>query len=479
MQSNVDIKAKATFRAMSGLTSGGLIVASHDNPVTDATLDGITVDGGYSQYGSALSGVLWSEATRLKFVNGQIVNCGGMGLSMHHGSTNCKFVLSDINGAGLSDGLGGAGVNISGSTGCLVALSTFLNCVCFGILGQRSALTARIIGNYLDKTNNPTVAASGAWSGGDLETLTSPITAGFPQQGSVVVPGFGSVTYTGLDPGGAGFTGCTPSSGTVANGAPILSGFENIGFQWTCADWVVQGNQSIGSRDNGISADGPEAVVTGNLVDTCQYDGIFSLSAGTTITGNTIRNPGSVGAHLGYSGVNLNATSGNIVNGNQAVDTRGGSACMEYGFRETGAGSLNQFGINSSVGHTNSPYSLVPGTTSFVQVTGTTGQTDASTITPNATAGLQEAITVTDGSAFTIQDPDYPFPGATMTIVLVNASGGTMGTITWGAAYTFVNDSGSLAGPPNGAISTITFYYNGTSWIETARSTATIPASSA
>ena len=225
LQSNVDIKAKSTFRPTSGLTTGAVIEAPESAGITDVILDEIRVDGGFWDYGTGLAGVQLSRATRVKFINGKIVNCGGLGLSMQLGSADCKFLMSVVNGAGLWDGQGSPGVNISGSNQCVVALSNFLNCMCYGVLGESNAVNATLLGLYLDKSNNPSVTASGTWNGGDLETLTSPIARGFPAQGTVAVAGHGAVTYTGLDSGGAGFTGCIPSSGTVTNGALILSGF--------------------------------------------------------------------------------------------------------------------------------------------------------------------------------------------------------------------------------------------------------------
>ncbi len=79
LQSNVDIKAKSTFRPTSGLTTGAVIEAPESAGITDVILDGIRVDGGFWDYGTGLAGVLLSRATRVKFINGKIVNCGGLG----------------------------------------------------------------------------------------------------------------------------------------------------------------------------------------------------------------------------------------------------------------------------------------------------------------------------------------------------------------------------------------------------------------
>ncbi len=276
--------------------------------------------------------------------------------------------------------------------------------------------------------------------------------------------------------GGAGFTGCIPSSGTVTNGALILSGFENIGFQAGCTGWNLSSIQSIGSRDNGISASGAQATLSAILVDTCQYDGIYSAGSGQTISGTFIRNPGSVGSNLSLAGINFDETNGNVESHNTILDDRGASACMAYGVKETGSGALNEIHTQST-GHTNAPILLVAGSTSAVFVKGTTTQPYSSSITPDIATGLQKGITVTDGSAFTVNAPMQLFPGAAITFHFFNNSGGPMGAITWASLYQLTGNNGTFVGPPDGSRSTISFYYDGANLIETDRTSAIIGAS--
>jgi len=64
--------------------------------------------------------------------------------------------------------------------------------------------------------------------------------------------------------------------------------------------------------------------------------------------------------------------------------------------------------------------------------------TYGATVTPDASAGEWQIITVTNGTAFTIANPTNP-PSSTetqdLTLEISNQSGGAMGAITWGSAY--------------------------------------------
>jgi hypothetical protein len=80
-------------------------------------------------------------------------------------------------------------------------------------------------------------------------------------------------------------------------------------------------------------------------------------------------------------------------------------------------------------------------------------------------------IPVGNTTAFTINAPTFPFKGQTITYDIKNNSGGAMGAITWAAAFLL---GGAFTNPANGKRRTISFYYDGASWIETNRATADI-----
>lgn len=94
-------------------------------------------------------------------------------------------------------------------------------------------------------------------------------------------------------------------------------------------------------------------------------------------------------------------------------------------------------------------------------------ETYSASITPNASLGVWHAITVTDGSAFTINAPaGAPAAGKAgdlFFIEIVNSSGGVMGTITWNAVFVFAGVTWTK--PASTKSRFVGFRWNGTSWI--------------
>ena len=80
-------------------------------------------------------------------------------------------------------------------------------------------------------------------------------------------------------------------------------------------------------------------------------------------------------------------------------------------------------------------------------------------------------ITVTDGNAFTISSPTRPKLNQNITIRIRNTSGGAVGVITWGAAFLL----DTWTSPATAHSRSIDFRYDGTNWVEVARSATDIP----
>lgn len=100
-----------------------------------------------------------------------------------------------------------------------------------------------------------------------------------------------------------------------------------------------------------------------------------------------------------------------------------------------------------------------------------TSLTYSASITPDASLGPWQAITVTDGNALTINAPaNPPTSGQTteLTIEFANRSGGAMGAITWNGALALTG--GAFAGPANNNNKFVRFEWNGSFWVETSRS---------
>jgi hypothetical protein len=96
--------------------------------------------------------------------------------------------------------------------------------------------------------------------------------------------------------------------------------------------------------------------------------------------------------------------------------------------------------------------------------------TYSASIATDASLGRRFTINVTNGTAFTITNPTVATKGAEITYDIKNSSGGAHGVITWGAG--FLNGgagtvgAGAFSGIANGKRRTISFYYDGTNWIE-------------
>lgn len=123
----------------------------------------------------------------------------------------------------------------------------------------------------------------------------------------------------------------------------------------------------------------------------------------------------------------------------------------------------------------------------YTQLDGTTGLTTAHTSVPfgnnkkaltysatiatNAGTADTFPIVATNGTAFTISTPTNAQTGMRITYDIKNSSGGALGAITWGVAFLL---GGAFTNPANGKRRTISFYYDGTNWVETNRAAADI-----
>lgn len=103
----------------------------------------------------------------------------------------------------------------------------------------------------------------------------------------------------------------------------------------------------------------------------------------------------------------------------------------------------------------------------------TAAPTYGATVTPDASNGSWQTITVTNSTAFTIAAPPNP-PSSSNTAELVievlNSSGGAMGAITWNAAFVF--PTGSWTNPASTKKRFARFEWNGVNWICTSLASA-------
>jgi hypothetical protein len=97
--------------------------------------------------------------------------------------------------------------------------------------------------------------------------------------------------------------------------------------------------------------------------------------------------------------------------------------------------------------------------------------TYSASMTPDAALSSYQKITPTNTTAMTINAPTNPATGLWLTLDFLNSSGGTMGVVTFNAAFKL---AGAFTNPASTKRRTITFRYDGTSWVEMARAAADI-----
>jgi hypothetical protein len=85
----------------------------------------------------------------------------------------------------------------------------------------------------------------------------------------------------------------------------------------------------------------------------------------------------------------------------------------------------------------------------------------------NAALGNVFVITATNNTPFTINNPTNSQVGQVITIQIRNASGGALGTLTWGSNFRAANTTQ----PANGTSRSRTFVYYGSEWVELAPGT--------
>lgn len=128
----------------------------------------------------------------------------------------------------------------------------------------------------------------------------------------------------------------------------------------------------------------------------------------------------------------------------------------------TPTGSISATNVQSAIVELNTEKREVP-----VLVVDTYG----ASITINSSAGEIHTITATNGTAFTINAPTSPVTARMLTITIRNTSGGALGVITWNVVFKMA----AFTNPATGFNRSITFYYDGTNWIERSRTTADVP----
>jgi hypothetical protein len=105
------------------------------------------------------------------------------------------------------------------------------------------------------------------------------------------------------------------------------------------------------------------------------------------------------------------------------------------------------------------------------QLTTVSAATYSASITVDASVAAHVTVSATNGTSFTINAPTNARTGRSITFDIANASGGSLGTITWNAVFKL---AGTFTNPANGKRRTVSFRNDGTNWVETHRAAADI-----
>jgi polygalacturonase len=453
-----------TIKQIAGTPSaliGASVSALDSVEVCDLTLDGNKAN----QASTSAKGLSFTAFTNSAIRRVTVKNTYGLGIQLYTGS---GLVVEDCYLTGI-----GQGTSIDGSRA--------------GIIVQ-TADKITLVNNRLDSINDTGLCAVAGCtnvliSGNTVSTcFYEGIGLGAGQTNNCVVSHnvVRSTGNNGIDTGDARSVTIT---GNVIDTclAGIVEDASALSVRTDLA-LVIVGNKVSNASNHGIAIlgttnGGHNVVVSNNAVDGTGWSGIQLSSVGeSTVIGNTIRNVST--AVAGFSGIALGSNgttgcTGVLVVANRIYDSANG-----YGIdRGTGGTGAAQNNNNNYVGNQIRGCSGAPamagtaGPNDVLTLPGVQALTYGVTVNTSADTGPIFTLVVTNGTAFTIAAPTNPTFGREITYDVKNSSGGAMGVITWNAPFLL---AGAFVNPANTKRRTITFYYDGTSWVEKNRAAADI-----
>lgn len=163
-----------------------------------------------------------------------------------------------------------------------------------------------------------------------------------------------------------------------------------------------------------------------------------------------------------YAGIFANSANTDYLSliGNLIYDSQGGSATQKHAVHLGGPTNCKVL-HNTTYGHVTSEYNLTSAGTGLLFKSNIASQilTYGATVDVDVAKGENMILTVTDGVAFQINNPTNVFPGATMSICVLNSSGGAMGAVTLDTAYLV-----SWAAPADTKCVYLNFVYQNSQW---------------
>jgi Pectate lyase superfamily protein/Right handed beta helix region len=533
VKANVAMKSKVsligsgtgatTIKAAAGVTTAPLVGTS-GNAIEDVLIRDLTVDGNASAFATNIYGINVTKGSRVRITNVRVKNTYHIGIY----STECTdFSVDNCSLANIA--------LTSASPNCIHVLKGTRAKVAFNTVADwgngtngRAIYVAEspgteIVGNNISKPGNVDDSHSISLDASSHRCIVS----------ENILDNAG---YTGESRRTVGISviNCNDtliSSNRILEPAQDKGSLECIQIDGTSARATVTGNHCEYGDDNGITAWGAgEHVVTGNFVMFCAHHGISVNGNNCAVSGNVVKNSGQHPAIPNTSGIGiLSGVTGTVVTGNRCYDDQGVKTQV-YGLFETGTADKNTILGNDFAGNKEGPISYV-GANSVVGANqgvtprkgevevhdiGATGFSDSVALNGSVTAppngtllyrsdvgqlayrtaangytqlAKDRVFTLTDGATVapsfltgnhfileakgsrTIANVNQRVAGATVTFDIKNGTGGAI-TTTWNEAYKL---AGAWVDPAAGKSRTVTFYcYDGTNWRELGRAAADI-----
>lgn len=508
-------RGATTIKAASGVTTAPL-TATTGNAIEDVVIRDLTVDGNASAFATNIFGISVTKGSRVRITNVQVKNTYHIGI---YGTECSDFAVDNcfLNNVALTS-TSPNGIHVLKGTRAKIAFNTIVDwgngSNGRGIYVAESPGT-QVVGNNISKPDNVDDSHSISLDANSHRCIVSDNL-------------LDNSAYTGESRKCIGISviNCNDaliSSNRILEPAQDKGSLECIQIDGTSARATVTGNHCEYGDDNGITAWGAgEHVVTGNYVMFCAHHGISVNGNNCSVTGNVVKNSGQHPVIINPSGIGiLTGITGTVVTGNRCFDDQEVKTQL-YGVLETGTADKNTIlgndltgnkeapisyvGVNSVVGANQgvsprkgeievhdigtasfadsfSPVTPINGTLQYRSDTGQlairTGSNIYTQLMKDKTSTLTDGATVTPGflngnhfilaakGSRTIANITNRVVGATVTFDITNETGGAM-TTTWNSAYKL---AGAWVDPANGKARTITFYcYDGTNWRELCRS---------
>lgn len=521
VKSNVALKSKVivrgagvgatTIKAATGVTTAPLRALAAD-AVEDLAIQDLTVDGNYTVFAGNVYGIHLSEAVRPLVTNVRVKD------TYHIGIFASKCTEPRIDGC-KGDNLGKV------STGCnAFHVSESVRARVFNNVVTDWGHNKEGVGIYCSASHGAQVIGNNVANPGGVDHLhmiqVNASNRCIVSNNQLDHTGFVGESLTTMGVSVLNSNDVAVEDNTIYMPSQDNGSREPIQVDGTSARATVSGNHCVSGDDNGITLwGGGEHTCNGNIVTGPAHHGISVNSNNCVVTGNVCKNAGPHPAIANPSGIAiLTGVTGTVVVGNRCYDDQAVKT-QAYGVQEVAGASANTIVGNDLTGNLTAPMLLTSTTTvvgpnqgvtprrgdveirdigaeafgdgrapvtpimGTMQFRSDAGQaavrtesgvwtplakdrnatlTDGATVTPSFLKGNHFILSA--GGSRTIENVQFRQAGSTVTFDIKNNTAGAIVT-TWNAGYKMA----PWVDPAPGKRRTITFYYDGSNFIECGR----------